>query len=107
MNTTINMKAKATKYLLVFLILSQLSNAFLVTELLISKDNVALSSDIDNSAKEDKNTFDSEEESKILEGFFNPIELLYKTNRYDFFVQNFTEILKTEDFPPPERPSLT
>lgn len=107
MNTTINMKVKATKYLLVFLILSQLSNAFLVTDLLISRDNVALSNDIDNSAKEDKNTFDGEEESKILEGFFNPIKLLYKTNRYDFFVQKFTEILKTEDFPPPERYSLT
>ena len=69
MNAYNNFKFPAIKYLLAFLILCQISNAFLVTDFLINKENIALSSDIDNNSKEDKNSFDSEEEIKIFESF--------------------------------------
>jgi len=51
--------------MLTFLIVCLLSNAFLVTDILIAKDNIALSTDIENNSKEDKNTLDIEEEPKI------------------------------------------
>jgi hypothetical protein len=105
MNADNNIKFPGIKYLLVFLILCQISNAFLVTDFLINKENIALSSDIDNNSKEDKNSFDSEEEIKIFESFLNRIYFTIESNRINYIVQNFTEVLKTENFPPPEQPS--
>lgn len=105
MNAYNNIKFPATKYLLAFLILCQISNAFLVTDFLINKENIALSSDIDNNSKEDKNSFDSEEEIKIFESFLNRIYLTNESKRINYIAQNFTEVLKTENFPPPEQPS--
>lgn len=92
-----------TRYLLVFLILGQLSNAFLVTNLLESKNKIAFSSDADNNSKEDKNNLDGEEESKILESLFHPIDFPNKSNHCSHFIQNFTDVSNTEDFPPPEQ----
>lgn len=102
MNLKNNIKNIATRFILVFLILGQLSNAFLVTDLLESKDKIALNSDIENSSKEDKNSLDSEEESKIL---INDLESIYFSNKSItsyFLEENFKEVLNTEDFPPPE-----
>ena len=87
------------------MILCQISNAFLVTDFLINKENIALSSDIDNNSKEDKNSFDSEEEIKIFESFLNRIYFTNESNRINYIAQNFKEVLKTENFPPPEQPS--
>lgn len=100
-----NIKNIANRLLLVFLILCQISNAFLVTDFLINKENIALSSDVDNNSKEDKNSFDSEEEIKIFESFLNRIYFTNKSKRINYIAQNFTEVLKTENFPPPEQPS--
>lgn len=105
MNAYNNIKFPAIKYLLAFLILCQISNAFLVTDFLINKENIALSSDIDNNSKEDKNSFDSEEEIKIFESFLNRIYFTNESNRINYIAQNFKEVLKTENFPPPQQPS--
>ena len=105
MYTHNNIKSLATKYLLAFLILCQLSNAFLVTDLLINKEKIAFSSDIDNSSKEDKNSLDGEEEIKILDNSPHAFYFSNDSNTINYIVQNFTEVLKTENFPPPEQPS--
>ncbi len=97
-----NLKNIATRFLLVSLILGQLSNAFLVTDLLKSKEKIALNSDIDKSSKEDKNSMDSEEESKILLNDLKSIYFSNESNTTDYIAHNFKEVLNTEDFPPPE-----
>lgn len=93
------------KYLLAFLILCQLSNAFLVTDLLVNKEKIAFSSDIDNSSKEDKNSLDCEEEIKILDNSLHAVYFSNDSNTINHIVQNFAEVLKKENFPPPEQPS--
>ena len=93
------------KYLLAFLILCQLSNAFLVTDLLVNKEKIAFSSDIDNSSKEDKSSLDGEEEIKILDNSLHAVYFSNDSNTINHIVQNFAEVLKTENFPPPEQPS--
>jgi hypothetical protein len=103
MNAYINIKFPGIKYLLAFLILCQISNAFLATDFLVNKENIALSSDIDNNSKEDKNSIDSEEEIKIFESFLNRIYFTNEPNIINSIAQNFTEVLKTENFPPPEQ----
>ena len=105
MNTNSNIKSLAMKYLLAFLILCQLSNAFLVTDLLVNKEKIAFSSDIDNSSKEDKNSLDCEEEIKILDNSIHAVYFSNDSNTINHIVQNFAEVLKTENFPPPEQPS--
>ena len=102
MNLKNNIKNIATRFLLVFLILGQLSNAFLVTDLLESKEKITLNSDIDNSSKEDKNSMESEEESKILVNDLQSIYFSNESNTTDYITQNFKEVLNIEDFPPPE-----
>ena len=102
MNPKNKLKNSASRFLLVFLILSQLSNAFLVTDLLDTKDKIVLNSDIDNSSKEDKNSLDSAEESKIFEEYFHPIFFLNESLTSNYLAQNFIEVLSSKDFPPPE-----
>ena len=60
-------KSLATRYLLLFLILGQLSNAFLLSDFIVESDQIVLGSDMDNNPKEDKNNFDGEEEVKIFQ----------------------------------------
>tara|TARA_B100002019_G_C21231280_1_gene580226 strand:- start:190 stop:513 length:324 start_codon:yes stop_codon:yes gene_type:complete len=102
MNPKNKLKNSASRFLLMFLILSQLSNAFLVTDLLDTKDKIVLNSDIDNSSKEDKNSLDSAEESKILVNYFHSIFFSNESNTIDYIVENFNEVSNTEDLPPPE-----
>tara|TARA_B100000965_G_C19449072_1_gene694381 strand:+ start:239 stop:496 length:258 start_codon:yes stop_codon:yes gene_type:complete len=82
--------------------LSQLSNALLVSDLLISKDQIILNSDLDNNSKEEKNSFDFEEEIKILENYFHSIYFLNESKTINYLVQDVKDVLKTKDFPPPE-----
>ena len=95
-------KNLANKLLLVFLILSQLSNALLVVDLLDIRDKIALNSDIDNSAKEDKSSWDNAEESKILENYFHSIYFSAKSTAFDYLIESFNEVVNTDDLPPPE-----
>lgn len=95
-------KNLANRLLLVFLILSQLSNALLVSDLLDIRDKIALNSDIDNSAKEDKSTLDNAEESKILEKYFHSIYFSAKSTAFDYLIESFKEVVNTDDLPPPE-----
>ena len=95
-------KNLANKLLLVFLILSQLSNALLVVDLLDIRDKIALNSDIDNSAKEDKSSWDNAEESKILENYFHSIYFSGKSTAFDYLIESFNEVVNTDDLPPPE-----
>ncbi len=97
-----NIKTKVVKFFLWFLILSQLSNALLVSDLLISKDQIILNSDLDNNSKEEKNSFDFEEEIKILENYFHSIYFLNESKTINYLVQDVKDVLKTKDFPPPE-----
>tara|TARA_B100001250_G_scaffold27713_1_gene22799 strand:- start:1215 stop:1532 length:318 start_codon:yes stop_codon:yes gene_type:complete len=97
-----NIKTKVVKFFLWFLILSQLSNALLVSDLLISKDQIILNSDLDNNSKEEKNSFDFEEEIKILENYFHSIYFLNDSKTINYLVQDVKDVLKTKDFPPPE-----
>ena len=102
MNPKNKIKNSAIRFLLLFLILSQLSNALLVTDLLDTKEKIAFNSDVDNNSKEDKNSLDSTEESKILVNYFHSIYLSNGSNIIDHIAENFTEVLNGEDFPPPE-----
>ena len=97
-----NIKTKVVKFFLWFLILSQLSNALLVSDLLISKDQIILNSDLDNNSKEEKNSFDFEEEIKILENYSHSIYFLNDSKTINYLVQDVKDVLKTKDFPPPE-----
>ena len=97
-----NIKTKVVKFFLWFLILSQLSNALLVSDLLISKDQIILNSDLDNNSKEEKNSFDFEEEIKILENYSHSIYFLNDSKKINYLVQDVKDVLKTKDFPPPE-----
>lgn len=106
MHNHISIKITVANYILVLLILSQFSNALLVTDFLVNKDKIALNSDVDNNTKEDKNTFDSEEETKILEDFFHAIGFSVELNSFNDLIQNLPEALNTEDFPPPEQSPL-
>lgn len=97
-----NIKNPASRLLLMFLILSQLFNALLVVDLLDIGDKIVLNSEVDNSAKEDKNTLDCGEEFKILYNLFDSIYFSNDSMTIDYIVQNFKEVLNSEDFPPPE-----
>ena len=88
--------------MLIFLIVCLLSNAFLVTDILIAKDNIALSTDIDNNSKEDKNTLDIEEEPKILDYFSHHLYSNVSANTSNYLILGIKDVLNTEDLPPPE-----
>lgn len=102
MSTVNNIRNSASRFLLAFLILSQLSNALLVVDLLDIREKIVLNNEIDNSSKEDKNNTDITEESKIFEKCFHAIYFSNESMTTNYIVQNFTEVLNTEDFPPPE-----
>lgn len=95
-------KSLATRYLLLFLILGQLSNAFLLSDFIVESDQIVLGSDMDNNPKEDKNNFDGEEEVKIFQNHFHKIYFSDVVRIYNFFIQDFSDVLNTKDFPPPE-----
>ena len=97
-----DIKNLANRLALVFLILSQLSNSLLVVDLLDIRDKIVLNSDIDNSAKEDKSSLDSAEESKILENYFHSIYFSGKSTAFDYLIESFKEIVNSDDLPPPE-----
>ena len=92
----------ANRLLLVFLILSQLSNALLIVDLFDTRDKIALNSDIDNSAKEDKSSWDNAEESKILENYFHSIYFSAKSTAFDYLIESFKDVVNNHDLPPPE-----
>jgi hypothetical protein len=94
--------ASATNFMLTFLIVCLLSNAFLVTDILIAKDNIALSTDIENNSKEDKNTLDIEEEPKILDYFSHHLYSNVSANTSNYLILGIKDVLNTEDLPPPE-----
>lgn len=104
MNVINHINYLASKFLLVLLILSQLFNAFLVTDYIINKEKTAFNIDFDNSSKEDKNSLDCEEESKILDNSLYAIYFSNESNTINFIVQNHTEVPKKGDFPPPKQP---
>jgi len=98
-----NIKNLATKYFVLFLILGQLSNAFMLLDSIADSDQIVMSSDMDNNSKEDKNNSDFEEEIKIFENFLHNFYISSDYKIYNFFIQEFSDVLNTEDFPPPER----
>ena len=95
-------RTSATNFMLTFLIFCLLSNTFLVTDILIAKDNIGLSTDIDNNFKEDKNTLDIEEEPKILDYFSHDLYSDVSANTSNFLISGIKDVLNTEDLPPPE-----
>jgi hypothetical protein len=97
-----NIKNLATKYFVLFLILGQLSNAFMLLDSIADSDQIVMSSDMDNNSKEDKNNSDFEEEIKIFENFLHNFYISSDYKIYNFFIQEFSDVLNTEDFPPPE-----
>jgi len=97
-----NIKNLATKYFVLFLILGQLSNAFMLLDSIADSDQIVMSSDMDNNSKEDKNNSDFEEETKIFENFLHNFYISSDYKIYNFFIQEFSDVLNTEDFPPPE-----
>ena len=98
-----NIKISVTKYIFMILILSQLSNTFLLTDFLVNEDKIAYTNgDVDQNNKEDKNSFDNEEETKILEGFFHVIGYSVELNSFNYLLQNLSDELNHKDFPPPE-----
>jgi len=97
-----NIKNLATKYFVLFLILGQLSNAFMLLDSIAESDQIVMSSDMDNNSKEDKNNSDFEEEIKIFENFLHNFYISSDYKIYNFFIQEFSDVLNTEDFPPPE-----
>jgi len=97
-----NIKNLATKYFVLFLILGQLSNAFMLLDSIADSDQIVMNSDMDNNSKEDKNNSDFEEEIKIFENFLHNFYISSDYKIYNFFIQEFSDVLNTEDFPPPE-----
>jgi hypothetical protein len=97
-----NIKNLATKYFVLFLILGQLSNAFMLLDSIADSDQIVMSSDMENNSKEDKNNSDFEEEIKIFENFLHNFYISSDYKIYNFFIQEFSDVLNTEDFPPPE-----
>jgi len=97
-----NIKKLATKYNVLCLILGQLSNAFMLLDSIADSDQIVMSSDMDNNSKEDKNNSDFEEEIKIFENFLHNFYISSDYKIYNFFIQEFSDVLNTEDFPPPE-----
>ena len=53
-------RSSATRFLLVFLILSKMSNALLVFDLIDIREKIVLNNDVDNNSKEDKNNTEDE-----------------------------------------------
>lgn len=102
MKASTNIKNLATKYFVLFLILGQLSNAFMLLDSIAESDQIVMSSDMDNNSKEDKNNSDFEEEIKIFENFLHNFYISSDYKIYNFFIQEFSDVLNTEDFPPPE-----
>lgn len=102
MKASTNIKNLATKYFVLFLILGQLSNAFMLLDSIADSDQIVMSSDMDNNSKEDKNNSDFEEEIKIFENFLHNFYISSDYKIYNFFIQEFSDVLNTEDFPPPE-----
>ena len=97
-----NVIGSTTKFLLALLILSQLSNALLLVDLLDIQEKIVLNSDVDNNSKDDKNNIDLTEESKIFEEYFHPIFFIDESSNSNYLAQNFVEFLNSKDFPPPE-----
>ena len=102
MKASTNIKNLATKYFVLFLILGQLSNAFMLLDSIADSDQIVMNSDMDNNSKEDKNNSDFEEEIKIFENFLHNFYISSDYKIYNFFIQEFSDVLNTEDFPPPE-----
>ena len=102
MKASTNIKNSATKYFVLFLILGQLSNAFMLLDSIADSDQIVMSSDMDNNSKEDKNNSDFEEEIKIFENCLHNFYISSDYKIYNFFIQEFSDVLNTEDFPPPE-----
>ena len=95
-------RSSATRFLLVFLILSQMSNALLVFDLMDIREKIVLNNDVDNNSKEDKNNTDIMEEFKILEENYHSIFFFCESSSTNYLVQNFIEVSNSKDFPPPE-----
>ena len=106
MNNKNKIKNLSNKLIFLFLILIQTSNTLLIVDLLDYQDKIALNSDADNSAKEDKNTLDSLEESKIFCNYFHYIYFSNELKNIDYTAQNLNEVLNPKDLPPPELNSL-
>ncbi|MDA9679409.1 hypothetical protein N9T96_00025 [Flavobacteriaceae bacterium] len=102
MNLKNNIKNIATRLLLVFLILGQLSNSFLVFDIMDIREKIVLNNDIDNNSKEDKNNTDVMEESKILEEYYHSLLYFNGSSTTDYVVQSFFDVSNSKDFPPPE-----
>ncbi len=95
-------RSSATRFLLVFLILSQMSNALLALDLIDIREKIVLNNDVDNNSKEDKNNTDIMEEFKILEKNYHSIFFFCESSSTNYLVQNFIEVSNSKDFPPPE-----
>ena len=95
-------RSSATRFLLVFLILSQMSNALLVFDLIDIREKIVLNNDVDNNSKEDKNNTDIMEEFKILEENYHSFFFFNESLTTNYVVQNFFEVSNSKDFPPPE-----
>ena len=95
-------RSSATRFLLVFLILSQMSNSLLVFDLIDIREKIVLNNDFDNNSKEDKNNTDIMEESKILEEDNHSFFFFCESSSINYLVKNLIEVSNSKDSPPPE-----